>query len=256
MEGLAQRALLKFRYMREHPFFLYFYRNITLKSTSYFVAIGKIFNLGQSAGNLLFFLKKCLYFKTNVYNNAPEKKLRGFAEGDGYFGVDKRGYLTFKLTQSSIDSQVLFYVKKILGFGSVTLQSKSSKTHQYRVRDKTNLIKIINIFNGNLITKAKITQFKSFLEAFNSKYGTNIMFTQSYLSKITGKHIVTVRYIISQKNDIDFSKSLAYLINGYVTYVKSYDGYNTVVNHSRLNIIINYIKNYPLKTKKHVSYLR
>ena len=49
---------------------------------------------------------------------------------------------------------------------------------------------------------------------------------------------------------------MAYLINGYVTYIKSYDGYNTVVNHSKLNIIINYIKTYPLKTKKHVSYIR
>ncbi|RYE13552.1 MAG: hypothetical protein EOP34_08580 [Rickettsiales bacterium] len=43
MEGLLKRALLKFHYMREHP--------LTLKSTSYFVAIGKIFNVGQSAGN-------------------------------------------------------------------------------------------------------------------------------------------------------------------------------------------------------------
>jgi hypothetical protein len=65
-----------------------------------------------------------------------------------------------------------------------------------------------------------------------------------------------VRYVISQKNDIEFSQYLAELINGYITYIKSYDGYNTVVNHSKLNIILNYIKSYPLKTKKHVSYLR
>jgi len=198
-----------------------------------------------------------------------------------HFGIDKRGYLTFKLTQSTTDSQILFYVKKTLGFGSVSLQSKLSNTHQYRVRDKNNLITIINIFNGNLKTKAKIDQFKLFLEAFNNKYETNILFircnnkvtldnawlsgftdaegcftSSAYLSKITNKYIVTVRYIVSQKDDIQFSKSLAYLINGYVTYVKSYDGYNTVVNHSKLSIIINYLKTYPLKTKKHVSYLR
>jgi len=44
MEGLVTRALLKFHYMRGHP--------LTFKSTSYFVAIGKILNVGQSAGNL------------------------------------------------------------------------------------------------------------------------------------------------------------------------------------------------------------
>ncbi|RKF55572.1 NADH-ubiquinone oxidoreductase chain 5 [Golovinomyces cichoracearum] len=148
----------------------------------------------------------------------------GFAEGDGHFGIDKRGYLTFKLTQSTTDSQILFYVKKTLGFGSVSLQSKLSNTHQYRVRDKNNLITIINIFNGNLKTKAKIDQFKLFLEAFNNKYETNILF-------------IRFRYIVSQKDDIQFSKSLAYLINGYVTYVKSYDGYNTVVNHRAITTI-------------------
>jgi hypothetical protein len=69
-------------------------------------------------------------------------------------------------------------VKKSLGFGSVTTQSKLNKTHQYRVRDRNNLVKIIHMFNGNLITKAKIAQFKLFVEAFNLKYNTNIEFKQ------------------------------------------------------------------------------
>jgi hypothetical protein len=71
---------------------------------------------------------------------------------------------------------VLFYIKKSLGFGSVSVQSALNKTHQFRVRDKDNLIKIITIFNGNLITKAKILQFKLFLQAFNEKYNTEIIY--------------------------------------------------------------------------------
>ena len=274
MEGLVIRALLKFHYMREHP--------LILKSTSYFVTIGKIFSMGQSAGNLDNLQGSSETTRETIKIDDTFKCwLIGFAEGDGYFGVDKKGYLTFKVTQSSTDSQVLFFIKKSLGFGSVSLQSKSSNTHQYRVRDKNNLIKIINIFNGNLITKAKIYQFKLFLEAFNNKYNTGLTYIEcnkkvttdnawlsgftdaegcftssAYLSKATNKYIVTVRYVISQKNDIEFSQYLAELLNGYITYIKSYDGYNTVVNHSKLNIIINYIKSYPLKTKKHVSYLR
>ena len=76
------------------------------------------------------------------------------------------------------------------------------------------------------------------------------------VSKSTGQAITTVRYIISQKDDIEFSKDLAHKINGYVTHVKSYNGYNTVVNFSKLNKIILYFKNYPLKTKKFISYKR
>jgi len=80
-----------------------------------------------------------------------------------------------------LDAQVLFYIKKTLGFGSVTLQSDISNTHQFTVRDKNNLIKIINIFNGNLITKAKIVQFELFVQAFNLKYNTNINLINSTL---------------------------------------------------------------------------
>jgi len=45
MEGLVIRAFLKLHYMREHP--------EILRSTSYFVTIGKILSIGQSAGNQL-----------------------------------------------------------------------------------------------------------------------------------------------------------------------------------------------------------
>lgn len=155
------------------------------------------------------------------------------------------------MTQSSVDAQVLFYIKNLLGFGSVTLQSKLNHTHHYRVRDKDNLLKRIKIFNGNLITKNKKLKFKSWLEAFNLKYKTNIThiesngkvnldnawlsgftdaewcFTSSvYLSK-TGKHIVTVRYVVSQKDAVEFNKLLSNLIDGYIIHVKSYNGYNT-----------------------------
>jgi len=274
MEGLVTRAFLKLHYMREHP--------IILRSTSYFVAIGKILSIGQSAGNQsINTLGSSETTREAITLDTFKWWLVGFAEGDGYFGIDKRGYLVFKITQSSLDAQVLFYIKKSLGFGSVSVQSTTNNTHQFRIRDKDNLIKIINIFNGNMITKAKVLQFKLFLQAFNKKYKTNIdlidtvnkvnldnawlsgftdaegCFTCSaFLNKATNKHIVTVRYIISQKDDVEFSNELASLVNGYVSYLKSYDGYNTVVNSTKLSIIIRYINHFPLKTKKHISYIR
>jgi len=275
MEGLVKGAFLKLHYMREHP--------IILRSTSYFIAIGKILSIGQSAGNQLSdTLGSSETTREAITLNDKFKWwLIGFAEGDGHFGVNKKGYLVFKITQSSLDAQVLFYIKKTLGFGSVTLQSDISNTHQFTVRDKNNLIKIINIFNGNLITKAKIVQFELFVQAFNLKYNTNINLINStlkvsldnawlsgftdaegcftcsaYLSKARNKHIVTVRYVISQKDDVEFSNYLANMINGYVSYLKSYDGYNTVVNSSKLSTIIKYINTFPLQTKKHISYIR
>jgi LAGLIDADG DNA endonuclease family protein len=69
--------------------------------------------------------------------------------------------LEFKVTQSSRDIQVLFYIKEQLGFGSVSLQDVSNKTYHYRIRDKKNILTLIKIFNGNIYTKNKNIQFKA-----------------------------------------------------------------------------------------------
>ena len=68
-----------------------------------------------------------------------------------------------------------------------------------------------------------------------------------------------MRYFISQTpqgggvtDDIEFSKEVATLLYGYIVHIKSYNGYNTVVNFSKLGKIINYLEKYPLK--KLISY--
>jgi hypothetical protein len=53
----------------------------------------------------------------------------------------------------------LFYIKKELGFGSVSLQDKANKTHQFRVRKKEAISRLIEIFNGNILTNHKNIQF-------------------------------------------------------------------------------------------------
>lgn len=275
MEGLLNRALLKLHCMREHP-------DINSWSSVHLLNFGKIQEEGQSAGNLGITKGSsettCEAIK---FNDKFKWWFIGFSEGDGSFIVNKDGYLEFKITQSSVDAQILFYIKKQLGFGSVSVQDKINKTHHFRVRNKKDILTLIQIFNGNIITKYKINQFKLWIDGFNKVYKMNIKcldqqhqlnldntwlsgftdaegcFTSSVLtSKVTGKTIVTVRYVVSQKDDIEFSQNLADKINGYITHVKSYNGYNTVVNHGKLNKIIFYLENNPLKTKKLISYRR
>jgi len=270
MEGLVKRALIKFHYMREHP---------ALNSwSSVYLNFGKIQEEGKSAGN--FTDSSETTCETNYIDEKFKWWFIGFAEGDGSFILNKDGYLEFKITQSSVDAQILFYIKKELGFGSVVVQDKINKTHHYRVRDKNNILKLINLFNGNILTKYKNNQFMLWLEGYNKKYNENIKFiepkfkvnlnnawlsgftdaegcfTCSVLTSKEGRTSVTVRYVVSQKDDKEFSQDLANLINGYITHIKSYNGYNTVVNFSKLNIILNYLNTYPLKTKKLISYRR
>lgn len=289
MEGF-NRAFFKFHYMREHP--------VILKSTQNYL-LGKIFNKGQSAGNFMGQNESDLsIFKhkgssettreinnNNNYTNYIKDDFKfwfiGFAEGDGNFSVYKNKYLEFKITQSSNDAQVLFYIKKELGFGSVSIQDKNNKTHQYRVRDKKTILKLINIFNGNINTKHKNTQFEYWIQAYNEIYLenlvclkpiNNICLNNSWLSGFTDAEgcftvstlknskfnstQVTVRYILSQKNEFELLSNIAYILDGKVHYVKSYQGYNMVINLTKLTKILVYLKKYKLKTKKLISYRR
>lgn len=55
---------------------------------------------------------------------------------------------------------------------------------------------------------------------------------------------------------MEFSEQAANLLSGYITHLKSYNGYNTIVNFKNLNTILKYLQKYPLKTKKLISYRR
>jgi hypothetical protein len=205
----------------------------------------------------------------------------GFSEGDGCFCLsDKRGYLEFKITQASIDAQVLFYIKKQLGFGSVRVQDKKNETHHFRVRDKKNLMILISIFNGFLLTEKKNAQFQTWLKAFNERYKMNIeyipnknnfylnlnngwlsgftdaegCFTASVVKRTDLYSQVHVRYILSQKGEQQLLMNIASLVNGNLHFLKSYEGYNLVVTLSKLSLVIKYFKQYPLKTKKNISF--
>lgn len=82
------------------------------------VNFGKIREEGQSAGNFM--------AEDGQSDKGSSETIReaikidntfkwwfiGFAEGDGSFILNKDGYLEFKITQSSVDAQILFFIKK------------------------------------------------------------------------------------------------------------------------------------------------
>jgi hypothetical protein len=168
MEGWCNRAFLKLHHMREHP-------ALILGPLKRYFLLGKIQEQGQSAGNLI----RCNSISASAKNKGSSETLReafvfknnlfkfwliGFVEGKGIgeesFIINKNGYLEFKITQSSLDAQVLFYIKKFLGFGVVRIQDKNNNTHCYRVRDKKGLFEIISLFNGNIFLDTRKQQFK------------------------------------------------------------------------------------------------
>ena len=93
----------------------------------------------------------------------------GFSEGDCSFTRAKRNDLYFVITQSTVDVQVLYYIKNNLGFGSVVQQSKKDKTHRFIIQDLKHLYLICLLFNGNMILPIKNAKFLNFLTFLNEK---------------------------------------------------------------------------------------
>lgn len=300
MEGFNW-ALVKFHHMKEYPnvnwsainylnkekfnlYSKYLFKNIRTLSDYY----NNNKNYGQSSGNQILNSSETLREITYIDNNF-KYWLIGFTEGDGSFIINnswaKPGdpqrdcaghynkYLEFKITQSNKDISILYYIKNNLGFGSVSLQDKKNNTYQYRVRDREGLLKIINIFNGNIILNKYNNKFKLFIDRYNEVYKTNIIFIENnnkvsldnaWLSGFTDAEgtftcnfindKISIRYILSQKNEDQVMLELAKLLNGKTYILKKCNTMNMTVNYTKLLPIIKYLNIYKLKTIKSIKY--
>jgi hypothetical protein len=209
--------------------------------------------------------------------------LIGFAEGDGSFIVDKTGYISFQITQSRRDVQVLHRVRKILEFGSVRQQDAQNDTWRFRVRDRANLQKIILLFNGNLVLEKNRGRFHAFATAFNVRYGENTeisdlapaatlndawlsgftdaegCFTVSVIDRPLHRkkpYQVQARFILAQKDAERELRALSALLGGKLSFQKSYSGHNLAVQATHLKAVLRYFRIFPLKTIKRVSLIK
>ncbi|KAG2219169.1 hypothetical protein INT45_008344 [Circinella minor] len=159
----------------------------------------------------------------------------GFTEGDGSFIVNKNGYfprgdtrgasppsLEFKVTQSSTDAQILFYIKKELGFGSVSVQDKKNKTHHFRAFNKAYNMDIKFIQNNK-----NPTLDNAWLSGFSDAEGC---FTVNVIKRSETYNQVQVRYILSQKGELELMTKIAEMFNVINKDHFNEDGLNRVKN--------------------------
>ena len=210
----------------------------------------------------------------------------GFTEGDGSFIISKNK-VYFDITQTLNDVQILYYIKKELGFGKVLIRSeKNRNVGVFYVTSEKNFFKLITIFNGNLSTLYKKEQFKNWLNTFNNQYNKNILFIDRLVSlslnsgwisgfidaegSFTGRVKKCITYKLKKGPHLTFSVSQKelyiikelrrILINeefGFknINYDKSWNGW---VFHCssfiKLKVIRNYFSRYKLKTKKLLAF--
>jgi LAGLIDADG endonuclease len=251
----------------------------------------KIQKGGQSAG------RKILYklLKKYMLNSSETKRetlsnfsydfrfwLLGFTEGKGHFIIDKKGFLVFKLIQDRNNANILFYIKKELGFGIIRNHRTLPNKVCFVIKKKYDIYQLIKIFNGNFYLYIVRRKFSVWLEAFNKIYNTHIKFIDNdnvpnlltfwftgltdaigffgvsvyLLGDRSEGHNVQVRYVMRlPKGEPDHIKQkLARLVFGF--YVAHLKGDDLVVNYSSLSKLISYFNAYSLKTNKFFTFAK
>lgn len=111
----------------------------------------------------------------NKFNNLSDGEkfklwLVGFTDGDGCFSIVKSGgtfRLQYSLSQSEYNLRLLYYVKKNLGYGSVSKSSKQSWGN-FRITDRKVLKEVIfPIFDRYPLLSSKYYNYLKFKEAYN-----------------------------------------------------------------------------------------
>lgn len=233
-------------------------------------------------------------FKEDYPNlNLPDKSFLewfiGFSEGEGSFIIAKRGDLSFVVTKSSLDIEILNYIKDNLGFGRVIKQSIKQNTHRFVIQDFKNIFLICLLFNGNMVFPTRQARFLTFLSTFNERL---IKKNLNYIVPLTKCVIPTLndgwlsgrtdgegsfscsllsnsnafrfRYILTQKweaNKYVFEHLVNLLskqsIEGSVAPHHAGDIWEIRVNGLKnCKGLFTYFDNYTLKSKKKDSYLK
>ena len=219
--------------------------------------------------------------KTHTNSKIPETSfiewLVGFTEGDGSFIVSSRGNLMFVITQSTLDIQVLYYIKQQLGFGRVIKQGQN--TSRFIVQDIKNLYLLIQLFNGNIVFPSKRDSFIEFVTFFNKQaHFPTILINTSLIvptyfdywfsgftdaegcftcSLIGNSTAYRFRFMIAQAGEINKTVliNITQLIKGTVRPHSVKGVYEITVNGIRnMDIVIDYFTTHQLYSKKAKSY--
>lgn len=215
----------------------------------------------------------------------------GFVEGDGAI-LTYGNRLELVITQK--DKLILDEIKEMLGFGKVSnykATKLNNEINRFKVSDNENIFILAHLFNGNLILKHRQSQIRRWIDVLNTKrlisrgaeqimlpipiYTQEPTLCDPWISgftdaegcfninittrkeAITG-YRVTPRYLLDQKNDLSTLNIINYLFGFGRVRLRSgtKDVYRYSVDSFKgITPIINYFNNFPLKTKKRVSFL-
>jgi len=173
--------------------------------------------------------------------------------------------LSYVLTQK--EEKILSDIKEKLKLGNVSYD-KAANCWRYRIGSKYELKLLTELFNGNLILLKRKEQLKGWLNIYNIKsiekeilptlndgWLSGFIDAEGCFNLTTNKKSVRLRYMIDQKDSKDTMLYLAKLLEININ-DRRLRGVIDVMHRittsklDKIQIIINYLNKFPLKTKK------
>lgn len=140
--------------------------------------------------------------------------LAGVTDGDGTFHFSEHApgkwIFYFKISQSTYNLRLLYYIKSMLGVGTVRVSNSTTQSMaEYQLRDRKLLVThIIPLFDQNKLLTSKEFNFKLFKEAVLVSTNTSI--------STTDKHALLVE-LKQKERPADFMSSAWAIVNNKIT---------------------------------------
>ena len=235
------------------------------------VEIIKQIKMGTNRGRLtspkITYTQKRTYITIRSHSNKSEdfsqisfnEWLAGLIDGKGQFFVSKKGYANFKIVMKEEDKLALYNLKHKFG-GSIKNISSETKL-KYKLDHRKGLIQLINSVNGLIRNPARMLELNKVCLLYNIEFkmakpltylnGWFSGFLDSdgsiYFNEKSNQLILSV----TQKNKY-LLDPIRDLYSGRILLLKSKEAFEYSIYRKQeiLNLIDNYLINYPLKSSK------
>lgn len=199
-----------------------------------------------------------LLSKLKNKNLSLNEWLGGLIDGDGYFFISKKNYVSLEITMDIRDSNCLYFLKNIFG-GSLKLRA-GTKSIRYRLHDKKGLLFLLYFVNGNIRLDKRILQYTKVLNLYNIPFikAPTLIFDNGWLSGFFDSDGTVSINFNNLQLSISISQKEKYILDiikdvygGYVYIDRSSDTFKWyVTKKEEILVLLDYFKKYPSRSEK------
>lgn len=139
--------------------------------------------------------------------------IAGVIDGDGYFGLSKKGYCSLEIVVEPRDIACLAKIKERYG-GSIKANSKGTSL-RYRLHHREGMLSVIKDLNGLFYNPTRIEQFKKLCNSYNVQFiqASPLNYNSAYLSGLFDSDGSIYLNMTSQQMFITVSQKNRFLLD-------------------------------------------